>query len=46
MYQFVSENVQEFRILEAAGAELMPPVLRDECWDCNTWEVLQERWKL
>ena len=37
---------QEYRILKAAGAVEVPPVLHDAHTDASAWEVLQERWSL
>ena len=37
---------QEYRILKAAGAVEVPPVLHDAHTDASAWEVLHEPWSL
>jgi hypothetical protein len=39
-------DCQELRLLRAAGAEEFEPVLCDRYWNQDTWEVLQEMWRL
>ena len=36
----------EFAVLQRAGGTPLEPVLKDRYWQSETWEVLQERWRL
>ena len=37
---------QDLKLLRAAGAEEFNPILCDRYWNVDTWEVLQEMWRL
>ena len=36
----------EFRVLEQAGAQYAATILRKQCWDKETWDILSHRWRM
>ena len=36
----------EFKLLQRVGGIQLEPVIKDRYWQQDTWEVLQERWRL